>query len=218
MTNGRSTDQKRLFTLTWLPWLLGALVLVLYAATANRALPSLADWTGLLQQPPTATRYAGYTYAPEFLAPVYYIVTYPLRWLPVQHIPLALNFFSVLCGVLALTQLARSVALLPHDRTRDQRERETTRHSYLTIPLAWLPPVFGRLAVPLAAPTIDLTIHFRDPAAALAVPPDEPILGVFRSDYAADGLAESDGELWSPDGVLLAHSRQLMLLLPLDPS
>lgn len=83
---------------------------------------------------------------------------------------------------------------------------------------AWLPPVFGRLAVPLAAPTIDLTIHFRDPAAALGVPPDEPVLGVFRSDYAADGLAESDGELWSPDGVLLAHSRQLMLLLPLDPS
>lgn len=150
MTNGRSTDQKRLFTLTWLPWLLGALVLVLYAATANRALPSLADWTGLLQQPPTATRYAGYTYAPEFLAPVYYIVTYPLRWLPVQHIPLALNFFSVLCGVLALTQLARSVALLPHDRTRDQRERETTRHSYLTIPLAWLPPVFATVVCALS--------------------------------------------------------------------
>lgn len=83
---------------------------------------------------------------------------------------------------------------------------------------AWLPPVFSRLEVPLAAPTIDLTIHFRDPAAAAAVPPDEPVLGVFRSDYASDGLAESDGELWSPDGVLLAHSRQLMLLLPWTPS
>ncbi len=83
---------------------------------------------------------------------------------------------------------------------------------------AWLPPVFSRLAVPLAAPTIDLTIHFRDPSAAARVAPDEPILGVFRSDYAADGLAESDGELWSPDGVLLAHSRQLMLLLPWTPS
>ena len=47
---------------------------------------------------------------------------------------------------------------------------------------------------------------------------DEPVLGVFRSDYAADGLAESDGELWSPDGVLLAHSRQLMLLLPWTPA
>ena len=83
---------------------------------------------------------------------------------------------------------------------------------------AWLPPVFSRLAVPLAAPTIDLTIHFRDPSAAASVAPDEPVLGVFRSDYASDGLTESDGELWSPDGVLLAHSRQLMLLLPWDPA
>ena len=56
------------------------------------------------------------------------------------------------------------------------------------------------------------------PSAAARVAADEPILGVFRSDYAADGLAESDGELWSPDGVLLAHSRQLMLLLPWTPS
>lgn len=83
---------------------------------------------------------------------------------------------------------------------------------------AWLPPVFGRLAVPLAAPTIDLTIHFRDPSAAARVAPDEPVLGVFRSDYASDGLTESDGELWSPGGVLLAHSRQLMLLVPWTPS
>jgi acyl-CoA thioesterase len=81
---------------------------------------------------------------------------------------------------------------------------------------AWLPPVFARLQEPLVAPTIDLTIHFRDPVAALAVGADEEVLGVFRTGHAADGFAESDGELWSPGGVLLAHSRQLMLLLPLE--
>lgn len=80
---------------------------------------------------------------------------------------------------------------------------------------AWVPPVFARVKEPLAAPTIDLTIHFRAPLAAAAAPPDVPVLGVFRSRYATDGLAESDGELWSRDGVLLAHSRQLMLLRPL---
>ncbi len=80
----------------------------------------------------------------------------------------------------------------------------------------WLPAVFSRLTRPVAAPTIDLTVHFRDPVAAAAVEPAAPVLGVFRSDYAADGLVEEDGELWSPDGVLLAHSRQLALLVPIE--
>ena len=80
---------------------------------------------------------------------------------------------------------------------------------------AWLPAPFTRIHGPMAAPTIDLTIHFRDPAAALAVPPDAPVLGVFRSDCAAGGFFEEDGVLWSPDGVLLAHCRQLALLQPL---
>ena len=77
---------------------------------------------------------------------------------------------------------------------------------------AWLPAVFALFAGPVRVPTIDLTIHFRNPAAAIAAGPDRPILGVFRTDYAADGLIEEDGELWSPDGVLLAHSRQLALI------
>jgi len=63
-------------------------------------------------------------------------------------------------------------------------------------------------------PTIDLTIHFRAPEAAAIADPDAPVLGVFRSTDAAEGLIEEDGELWSPDGVLLAQSRQLALLVP----
>jgi len=63
---------------------------------------------------------------------------------------------------------------------------------------------------PAAAPTIDLTVHFRAPAAAAAIV-DEPLLAVFRSSTAAGGFFEEDGELWSADGVLLAHSRQLAL-------
>ena len=77
---------------------------------------------------------------------------------------------------------------------------------------AWWPSPMPRLTRPAAAPTIDLTVHFRAPAAAAAIV-EEPVLAVFRSSTAAGGFFEEDGELWSPDGVLLAHSRQLALLV-----
>ncbi len=40
---------------------------------------------------------------------------------------------------------ARSVALLPHDRTRGQRNVERSDYSLLSIPVAWMPPVFAAL-------------------------------------------------------------------------
>jgi acyl-CoA thioesterase len=77
---------------------------------------------------------------------------------------------------------------------------------------AWLPAPFTRLTAPVGAPTIDLTVHFRAPAAAAAVGAGEPVLAVFRSSTSGGGFFEEDGELWSRDGTLLAHSRQLALL------
>jgi acyl-CoA thioesterase len=78
---------------------------------------------------------------------------------------------------------------------------------------AWLPAPFTRIAEPVAAPTIDLTVHFRAPAVAATLAPDAALLAVFRSTTSAEGFFEEDGEIWSPDGVLLAHSRQLALLV-----
>jgi acyl-CoA thioesterase len=80
---------------------------------------------------------------------------------------------------------------------------------------AWLPSPMPYLTKPAVAPTIELTVHFRAPGAAVAIV-DEPVLARFRSTTAAGGLFEEDGELWSRDGVLLAQSRQLALLLA-DP-
>jgi acyl-CoA thioesterase len=77
---------------------------------------------------------------------------------------------------------------------------------------AWWPSPWVRLREPVPAPTIDLTVHFRAPRAAAALPAGEPVLAVFRSTTAADGFFEEDGELWTRDGVLLAQSRQLALL------
>jgi acyl-CoA thioesterase len=81
---------------------------------------------------------------------------------------------------------------------------------------AWWPAPWVRLREPVAAPTIDLTVHFRGPRAAEALAPGEPVLAVFRSTTAADGFFEEDGQVWTREGVLLAQSRQLALLSPLD--
>jgi acyl-CoA thioesterase len=77
---------------------------------------------------------------------------------------------------------------------------------------AWLPSPFGRLDAPAPAPTIDLTIHFRVrlPLPGMAV--TDPVLARFHSTTSHDGFFEEDGELWAPDGTLLAQSRQLAIL------
>ncbi|MGQ0830096.1 MAG: acyl-CoA thioesterase [Microthrixaceae bacterium] len=74
---------------------------------------------------------------------------------------------------------------------------------------AWPPAVFARLGGPTGVPTVDLTIHFRH------APPGVPgwSLVRFRTSVVADGYLEEDGEVWSADGLLLAQSRQLAVVL-----
>ena len=74
---------------------------------------------------------------------------------------------------------------------------------------AWFPAPWPRLKQLAPAPTIDLTIHFRAPL------PIEGrlLLGRFTSSLVRDGFFDEDGELWAPDGTLVAQSRQLGLLL-----
>jgi acyl-CoA thioesterase len=74
---------------------------------------------------------------------------------------------------------------------------------------AWFPAPWPRLRGLAPAPTIDLTIHFRAPLPV----PDGLLLGRFRSRLVRDGFFEEDGELWAPDGTLVAQSRQLALLI-----
>lgn len=73
---------------------------------------------------------------------------------------------------------------------------------------AWLPAVFLRLTKPNAVPTIDLTIHFR---AELPLPADY-VLATFESRLSQGGFIEEDGWIWSRQGQLIAHSRQLALM------
>ncbi|HMK11052.1 MAG TPA: thioesterase family protein [Acidimicrobiales bacterium] len=79
---------------------------------------------------------------------------------------------------------------------------------------AWIPSVFVRFPQPMGIPTVDLTVHFRAPLPHHTMCDDDFCLVAFRTQVAAEGFTEEDGEVWSPDGVLLAHSRQLAALIP----
>ena len=95
--------------------------------------------------------------------------------------------------------------------------READAVAVATYADAWWPAPFTRLTAPVAAPTVDLTIHFRRALPHPGMDPAAPLLGLFTSRFSAEGFFEEDGELWSPDGVLLAQCRQLALLRPGRP-
>jgi acyl-CoA thioesterase len=81
---------------------------------------------------------------------------------------------------------------------------------------AWPPAVFqklGRGGAGRGVPTVDLTVHFRAPEALARLAPDAWYLVRFATRVIRDGFIEEDGEIWSEDGVLLAQSRQLALMV-----
>lgn len=79
----------------------------------------------------------------------------------------------------------------------------------------WVPPTFSRVEEPVIVPTVDLTIHFRSQLPHPGLAADAFVLASFRTTVAAGGFLEEDGEVWAPDGTLLAQSRQLATVLPL---
>lgn len=73
------------------------------------------------------------------------------------------------------------------------------------------PPIFVTDVGPMAVPTIDLTIHIRAMLNAVPWRPGDWVLARFATQYASGGFLEEDGALWTADGILIAHSRQLAL-------
>ena len=87
----------------------------------------------------------GWEWRSNVVAPLHVLLTFPVRWLPAAVQLTCLNLIAAVCASLALALLARSVALLPHDRTREQRGLERSDYSLLSIGAAWLPPVLAAL-------------------------------------------------------------------------
>ena len=126
------------FARSALPWCAAVGALALYFFTLNH-------WVTLASLP-VAAKITGWDWwTPTIQSPLYLLLTYPVSWLPKGAQLLALNFFSAVCAGLTLGLLARSVALLPHDRTREQRQRERSEDSLLSLRANWLPPLLAVL-------------------------------------------------------------------------
>ena len=141
MANENQSDPRKHFAPRVMPWLLALAMLLVYGLTLNH-------WVSLANLLPVS-KVSGFTWQPEIYNPLLWLVTYPFRWLPPAKIPLALNIFSAVCAAATLGLLARSVALLPHDRTESERVREKSDFAFLTTRSAWFPPVLAVLMLGL---------------------------------------------------------------------
>jgi acyl-CoA thioesterase len=88
-------------------------------------------------------------------------------------------------------------------------ERPVDALTLLVLADAWFPAPWPRFEALVPAPTVEMTVYFRSPLPL----PDSLLLGRFRTSAVRDGFFDESGELWAPDGTLVAQSRQLGLLL-----
>ncbi len=131
----RDISRENKFVPAVLPWLIAGGALLFYLLTLNH-------WV-TFNSLPQVSRASGWQWQGDLFSPLAWLVTLIFRCLPAPAVPLALNAFSALCAALTLALLARSVALLPHDRTEEQRIRQRGSSSVLSLGNAWVPPVFA---------------------------------------------------------------------------
>jgi len=148
MTTEQQTSPPATKSLTLNPWMVAGAALLLYGISLNhwvtlRSMPWIASVTGwdwhLISTP----------WRPSYFAPLWLVVTFPVRVLPVGWQPVALNLLAAVCAALTLALLAQSVRLFPHDRTRDERIREQGEFSLLSGRWAFVPQLFAILMLGL---------------------------------------------------------------------
>jgi tetratricopeptide (TPR) repeat protein len=157
MTAEQPTSVSTTKSVTIKPWIVALAALLFYCLSLNhwvtlRSMPWIApvtgwDWHSIPIQ-----------WRPSYFAPLWLVVTAPFRILPVAWQPLALNFFAAVCAALTLALLTHSVRLFPHDRTRDQRIRETGEFGLFSGRWAWVPQLSAVLALAFAGPFWDNAI------------------------------------------------------------
>jgi thioredoxin-like negative regulator of GroEL len=128
--------------ITLSPWLVALAALALYGLTLNHwvsfgSLPFASQITGWDWHP------GPLPWRPVPQYPLTAILLFPLRLLPVVWRGVGLNVCTAVCAALTLAVLARSVRLLAHDRTKEQRLREGGEFALLSVRAAFLPAVFA---------------------------------------------------------------------------
>src|SRR4051812_32657828 len=107
------------FARTKLPWLAAGALFLIYLVTLNHFVS--------IRSLPVVSKVTGWDWNLPLQNPLFYTLTFPVHFLPLKIQPITLNLFSAVCAALTVALLVRSVALLPHDRTDEQRIRQ--RHS-----------------------------------------------------------------------------------------
>jgi tetratricopeptide (TPR) repeat protein len=129
------TTLTRSFVRTALPWLVAAAMLLVYLVTLDKVVTTHSVWH--------LARVNGSEWRPVYVAPLTWLVTLPVKWLPSGAQLLGLNFISAVCAAFSLAWLARSVSILPQDRTQLQRNQAIDENGFLDIRLAWVPVVIA---------------------------------------------------------------------------
>lgn len=129
--------QKPFRLFSTLPWIIALAALAIYVATLNTFVS--------LSSLPTANEVAGWEAYTQTTRPLLWLVTRPVSWVGGSAQFVAMNLLSAVLAALTLAQLVRTISILPHDRTRDQRNRESHEKGLLSIPLAWAPPLVAAM-------------------------------------------------------------------------
>ena len=132
-----NSNPLKSFAATRLPWAVALGSLVLYLTT-------LHSWISFASLP-AVSDVGGWNDLSQSVAPLLYLLTLPLKLLPAPMVPMAMNVLAAVFGALTLAMLARSVVLLPHDRTKEQRQREQSDHSLLSLRSNWMPALFAAM-------------------------------------------------------------------------
>lgn len=126
---------KSLAPLRWLPGIAIAAVAVAYLLTLDR-------WFSQSNLPVMSV-INGWDWRTYSGPPLQLLVSYPLRILPVGAQSTALSLVSTVLGVISMILLARTVRILPQERTRPQRQRALEE-------AGTLPKVFSAMPAALA--------------------------------------------------------------------